>query len=120
MMVFSGVTPPPRPFRWYVPPEFDRFQSIKSGAGASEVAGVTAPPLPTLMKVPVEDETEPALVVVSSVKNRSLKFCPTLFTWVAVSVFERSIVTVPAPVVTVTHAATVPQMYRWRQLERRP
>src|SRR5215472_9393978 len=104
MIVCSGVNEPPSPFRWYVPPELARSHPIWSGPGT--VAAVAFPLPSTSTKDALDDDTDPGLVVVSSVKNRSLIFWPTLFTWAAVKRLVRSMVTVPAPVVMVADAAT--------------
>jgi len=76
------------------------------GSVPGTVAAVAVPLPSTLTKDALDDDTDPGLVVVSSVKNRSLIFWPTLFTWAAVKRLVRSMVTVPAPVVMVADAAT--------------
>ena len=79
---------------------------MRLGPESIELAEVTTPPDPTSMNVPVEEVTVPALVIPPRVKDRSVTFCPTLFTWLAVKRFDSLIVTVPVPVVIMADAST--------------
>jgi hypothetical protein len=79
---------------------------MRLGPESIELAEATTPPDPTSMNVPVEEFTVPTLVIPPRVKDRAVRFCPTLSTWLAVRRFESLIVTVPVPVVIMADAST--------------